>query len=608
MTDAHQDDDGLGDARGAIDRAAVGEPEMGGEGPEGCPVIPLGTRDGHYFYLTPLKQIACYRFRDHSPLGIISLFEGEVAWLWSTFPIRRPAGDDGEEKVTGWHAQRAATWLMRNAKIAGIVDLSTQLRGLGAWPDDMEPSRLVFHAGDKVVMDGQELPPGRHGRYIYAASRPIDAPGASPLTPDQAKRLLMLLETWNWRYEEIMSRLLLGWLAVAGVPGALAWRPSIWLSGDAQTGKSTLMELLHRLMGSTAYHLANISEPGIRQALKCDAISVMVDEFEGTDLQEVVGQVLNLVRIASSSSSGESVRGSSDGVAAFTRLTTCFAFASIVVPPLSTANQDRLTLFDMRPLDEGKADDADPEEAHRQREVFLHEFQAVARFGPALRRRVIDQWHRFRLCLDAYGAALARAGHKNRAADQLGTMLAGAELLLGDGIPTRQQADELAALLPAERLAEDVDDMPTHTRWLLDLITQPAGNWHSGQRAPIGKLITNCIPPRWDETSAAELRALGLRVVPQAEAEERWKIKDTALLIANRHMQLKRMLEGTEWAGVDWKLVLRRAPDARAAGVVSFGQEVITRATVIPMSQVPIVFDKAKASQAKAPDQEAPDF
>lgn len=597
-TDAYQDDEGLGESRGAIDQAPVGEPFEDGEGPDGCPVIPLGTQDGFFYYLTPLKQVARLKPRDHSALGIIGLFEGRVAWLWKTFPQKRPAGEGEEEKVVGWHPQRAATRLMQLAADRGVVDVSTQLRGLGAWPDELEPDRLVFHAGDVVIADGEERPPGRHGRYIYAAARPIDRPGKSPLTPADGHRLLTLLETWSFRYEEIMPRMLLGWLAVAGVPAALQWRPSIWLTGDAQTGKSTLIDLLHRLMGNTAHHLANISEAGVRQALRCDAISVMVDEFEGVELQAIVGQVLNLVRVASSENSGESVRGTGEGTAAFTRLTTCFAFASIIVPPLGTANQDRLTLFDMQPLDVG----------HAERAQFQREFKAVSKFGAALRRRVLDQWPRFRACLDAYAAALSAAGHKNRAADQLGTMLAGADLLLRDDVPDKEQVAALVALLPVERLAEDVDEMPTHTRWLLDLITQPGGNWHSGQRTPIGQLIANCIPPSWDDTSASELRALGLRVVPATEATERWGLKECGLLVANRHMQLKRLFDGTDWAGVDHKLLLRRVPGAKAAGAVPFGRTVKTRATLVPMSEVPIDYDREKSLEAEAKAGQGPAF
>lgn len=571
-------DDGLDHVRGAIERSQAIEPDEGEAGPEGCPVIPLGTNDGQYFYLTPLRQIARVRAKDHGPLGIIGLFEGKVAWLWEKFPVKRGGGQDGEEKVVGWHHQRAATWLMDQCRERGVVDVSVQIRGLGAWPDPVDPRSLVFHAGDAVLIGGQPQRAGMHDGYIYTASRPIDRPGDTPLTPAEAARLLVILETWNWRYEEIMPRLLLGWLAVAGVPAALGWRPSIWLSGDAETGKSTLIVLIRMLLAKTVHHLANISEAGLRQTLRMDALSAMVDEFETDGLGEIVDQVLTLVRVASSDISGSLVRGSGDGMAAFSRITACFLFSSIVVPPLSTANQDRLTLFDLQPLDKSFED----------REAFRREFDAVAAFGPKLRRRVLDNWHRFRGCLDAYGAALARAGHRNRAADQLGTLLAGADLLLTDEVTTPERAEEYAALLPAERLAEDADRMPTHTRWLLDLITQPAGNWHSGVRLPIGQMIANCNRLGGDEQSSAELRALGLRVVPATEAEQRWRLKEPGLLVANRHMQLKRLFDGTEWAGLDWKLLLRRVPGAISAGKVNFGKQLQTRATLVPLSEVPI--------------------
>jgi predicted ATPase len=36
----------------------------------------------------------------------------------------------------------------------------------------------------------------------------------------------------------------LGWIAAATIGGALDWRPSLWITGDLSTGKSTLLERL----------------------------------------------------------------------------------------------------------------------------------------------------------------------------------------------------------------------------------------------------------------------------------------------------------------------------------------------------------------------------
>lgn len=224
-------------------------PQDDGPDPETCAVKPLGTYGGRYYYLTRLGQLAELGYSHHTTLGIGGrLFEGDVAWLEHHFP--RYAGRGKNAEVVGFDDGKAAWWFMRRAAACGIVDVAADLRGLGAWADPDDPGRLVFHAGDAVLIGGKWCPPGRHGRHLYAAERRIDRPGDVALSKADAGDLLKLIGGWRYAGRDITPRLILGWLVAAGVPGALEWRPSIWFSGDKGTGKTTLLWLLYKLLGS----------------------------------------------------------------------------------------------------------------------------------------------------------------------------------------------------------------------------------------------------------------------------------------------------------------------------------------------------------------------
>jgi hypothetical protein len=72
---------------------------------------------------------------------------------------------------------------------------------------------------------------------------------------------------------------------------------------------------------------------------------------------------------------------------------------------------------------------------------------------------VIDQWDRYDATLAAYRRALAGTGHKGRSADQFGTLLAFADLLLYDGPePEPEVLNDWAEALRATDLAETADN------------------------------------------------------------------------------------------------------------------------------------------------------
>lgn len=591
MSEWDDDDPGAVDDDGAYDPivegyedagpARPGDDELDGPGPLGCPVVPLGTHQGRYYYVTTLGELTYLRAREHTDLALLGLMGGNDRWLWRMFPVVRPDGQGGERPV-GWHAKRAATWLMNQCTRAGLVDVTAELRGLGTWrgpQGDDGRAGLIVHAGDAVLVGGQWQRPGRHGAHIYGADRRLDKPGNTPLTPAQAEQLLGLLNCWRIRGPGVVYRLLLGFLGAATMPGALDWRPAIWLVGAKETGKTTLQSLFAELLGSTAVAISNTSEAAIRHVLGIHALTVLVDEFETANLGPVVESVLDLVRVASSGRSGKVVRGGMDGRPVFSTLVASFAFSSIHTPHLSSADRSRLTVFEFGPLDQ------DPETVS----AFEAARAAVAGFGPALRRRCLDAWPRLSRTLSVVQAALAAQGHGNRARDQLGTLLAWSHLLLSDAELQPAEAEALVAELDAAAMAEEADDLEDHQQWLLHLLASRVPDWQAGERRPIGRLIVECrdLPGgahAAENKPREELANIGLQVVD----DERRRPHGPWLLVSNSSPDIARIFQGTRWEKVRWRDLLLRSPAAHVAGQVRFHAGFGSKAVAVHMDELPM--------------------
>jgi len=88
------------------------------------------------------------------------------------------------------------------------------------------------------------------------------------------------------------------------------------------------------------------------------------------------------------------------------------------MPPLEPQDLSRSAVCELLPLSGTTAPPVPPEK--------------MRALGASLRRRLIDHWPRLAGTLETFRAALIEAGHRNRGADQYGTLLACAELVLHD--------------------------------------------------------------------------------------------------------------------------------------------------------------------------------
>lgn len=543
--------------------------------PPHCPVVPLGKFSTNFYYLDAKRQLVELPGREHSRLGILTLFDHAKDFLYQHFPRH-----DKEGTVTGWRPERVAEALMATCGVRGIWNPSDRERGRGAWLG--EHGELILHTGQQVVTfapnprswgDRIVREAGVIGRHVYPADEDVGAPAGGPeADPGAAARdLLEQLRTWKWRRPEIDPILLLGWIGAGMIGGALDWRAIVWITGGRGTGKSTLHELLHGVFDGTLIKLADTSEAYIRQRLKHQTLPVLLDESESEEDNRKLNGIVKLARIAASG--GKIGRGGADHNAVEFTMRSAFMFGSILLPPLLGQDRSRISILELGELASGTA----RVDATRAR---------WAACGMQLRRRMVDGWGRWRTTLDWYREALAGVGHSRRGQDQLGTLLAAADLLLFDGDANAATGGEWIAELRAADLAEIEDDERDEDRCIKHLLFISVDPFRNGSRRTLAEWVR--IAAAWagqeDERDQAAkvLQTYGLKVQGRAEK--------AVLLIANYHPQLGELFRETHWAGRSgsmgvWVQAMRRLPGAERAGAVYFAGPT-SRATSVPLLSV----------------------
>jgi len=538
--------------REVIDAAApVGEPpeqpprgERTDDGlPDDCPVKALGMSGGTRWYLDALCQLQGLTPREHSKLGILSLFCHRADFLYATWPSK---DDDG--KVIGWQSGKAAEKLMVGASRRGVWDPGGRSRGVGAWIG--ENDELIWHFGDAVLAGSTWRPCGIIGRHLYPAGAPIPRPSevfapAGPMGP--AQELLDLIRLWNWQRPDADPELLLGLLCAQMLGGALSWRPTGFVTGDAGTGKSTLHDVFREVHGENgAIATGDATEAGLRQTIKYASLPVLVDEIEPGDDPRKATAIIGLARRASSGSI--SLRGSAGHVGADFIVRSTFLFSSVLLPPLTSAELSRMIILALEPLG--------------SRSLPIFERTKLQTLGSALRRRLIDQWPRFSQVLAAYRGALIEGGHDSRGADVYGTVLACMAVVLfeRDSFPPGELDFWVERLRPGVAGPEIVE--PDHHKCLVHLLTATVDAFRSGTRHTIGQWIADGLDAKGGPREANQiLETYGLKVV------FRGKERVAGVYIATSHTGLSGIFRETHWAGggsktSPWTQSLRRIPGA----------------------------------------------
>jgi len=559
------------------DKKGGGPPPQGL--PEGCPVIPLGiSPDGTlYYYLDAGQRLQIKRGKDHSRLGILELFNERYTVLLDYWPRLTKVTDkntgETDYQVTGWKPERAAEELIAACGRRGSLNIADRVRGPGAWRG--ADGELILHCGDRVMVAGDWQKPGEIGQAIYPAHprTPLPsellAPGGSK---GPAADALKLFGAWQWKRRDIDPHLLLGALCAAKIGGALRWRPTLWLTGDFGTGKSTLLEHFAALLGEDGVHTTVDATPaGVWQRTRQSSHPVLIDEAEAEGDPRRMTGMIKLARAASSG--GVVFRGGSEHAPVHFTIQGCFVFGSILIPGLTPQDRSRISVLELEPL-----------VGIKPPAISAAKLKAM---GEALTRRMVDGWPRLADVFEQYRNALAEHGHRARSADQLGILLACAHLALhDDGLP---DADYLG--MWAERLPPEREAAKDHQNCIAHLLTAAIDPYRGGGRRTVAQWIEDALlvePGQPAEANKAlETYGLSVEIEPAPGGgltPLRW------LHVANNHRGLAQLFEGSHWVGSSgttnaWVQAFRRVPGAvpvekrRFAG---FG----SRATRLPLDEL----------------------
>lgn len=484
-----------------------------------CPVTPLG-RDGKiFFFLTKKGQLVSYEDGKIGQAHLEALFADELWWLMRYYPQFNQGGT-----LTGFKANYARMALFTSCAQRDVFDVREKVRGLGCWRG--ENGELIQHLGNEVLIDGEKHAPGFIGDHVYPG-RPAVPP---PMEGDNKAALTIFedLMTWNWGRGELDVRLALGWIGSAILGAALDWRPMVFFTGDAGSGKSTVQERLKKLLPGRLASTVDATPAALRQMIGQDAIAVSFDEIEADVNNDQGTNVMKLARVAASG--GTTYRGGKDHSASEFTLRGCFAFSAIVPPSMRVQDLQRITFLRLQPLKKGgrpkKFTDAE-----------------LKRLGQQLAGRMAKGWARWDDTLAAYEAGLERLGHNQRGARQFGTMLAACDLMLYDEVPVADVVDGWVKGLEREALYEFETADPMWLKAFRHIVAAQPEVWRTSGSPSVAEKVRAYINALGDDDRRAEQRRLnraGLAVVQDRATGQFW------LAIPREHQQISAIFKDSD--------------------------------------------------------------
>jgi putative DNA primase/helicase len=249
----------------------------------------------------------------------------------------------------GVRVPTAQDWLINLQDSVGRYDPDI-LRGAGVWLDNDD---VIVNDGECIVTRSGERVPYQDWKskytYLSSAVRFCTLTG-DEATTDEGFALAELITTQGFvRVSAALA--VIGWVLIAPFGGILKWRPHIWISGKAGSGKSWIIEnIVDEMLGRFKYAgTGKSSEASIRRELRTDARPVRLDEMEpkNKDSLRRIESILDLERNSSSDASGHMSICSADGGTINFMIHSCFCNASVRIPDMDAAADSRIIKCEM---------------------------------------------------------------------------------------------------------------------------------------------------------------------------------------------------------------------------------------------------------------------
>jgi len=536
--------------------------------PSTAPFVCLGFSEGVYYYQPgSTGQVISLSRSSHTGTNLLTL--APLAYWETLFPSK-----------TGANWLAAASSLFEDQAAVGIFS-ADRIRGRGAWWD---AGRSVLHLGDRLLIDGAEhsISKAANSKFHYQRLASIDLPKRLELLSDElGMEIIDIASRFHWEVPA-SGLLLAGWIALAPICGAMQWRPHVWLTASAGSGKSAILDrFIGILLESMAlFPEGNTTEAFIRQQLRADAIPVIFDEAESNEKadRQRIQNILSLARVASSSGRGVIGKGGADGTAQSFTIRSMFLLCSISTALKQGADQSRFAQLTLRnpsfmPKPERTAHwsalDADITRL------------CTAEMGHRLLLRMVGQIPIIRDSVAVFRRAAAERFDSQRQGDQYGTLLAGAWSLANSRPATIEDAYQLIDANTWDAYTEQTE---ADEERCLQHILQHQVRVESEERIctrTLGELVEITSRHRLDNdvTTRQAHDALSRHGLKVNEDQNRLLISHTAKAIAN-------ILRETAW-GNGWSTVLSRLTGAERIAAVRFsGAGAVSRAISIPIANL----------------------
>ena len=463
---------------------------------------------------------------------------------------------------------KIATYLMYRSREFGIFNPRI-VRGRGCWVDG---KKVVINAGNKLIVNGIDIETSRFkSDYIYQGSQSIRININNPLSASDANKFMQLCERLLWE-KPIYATLLAGWCVVAPMCGALEWRPHIWVTSKAGSGKSFVMDnLIKPMTGDFGLFVqGRTTEAAIRQTLVTDAFPVLFDEAESENQRagSLIDSILSLMRQASSETGGGIIKGGQNGKPTNFIIRSCFALSSIAVNLQHASDSTRVSVLSLL---QDNTDDAQNKFESLKNDIY----ETVTReYCDNMQARTIKYLHILKANAITFSSAAAKHLGSKRLGDQVGVLIAGAYLLYSSKIISLEAAEEWIEKRDwsdQQQIKDDTDE----SRLLNTIITTSlrVSNGKQTISRVIGELIEICQKsdevPFLDDDGNQQTDKITKRQAHEELLRNGLKVESKRIIVCNNHQGMKDILRNTKWCD-NWAHTLKNINGAIAVKGVRF--------------------------------------
>ena len=488
-------------------------------------IRPLGFNRGSYsFFPHAVGQIVT--------MGATSM--GRIQNLYQLAPRSfweqhySPDGKTPDSQICAF----ASAHLMDACHKEGIFQ-PENVRGVGAWIDNGKP---IVNCGDAIWSDGKATHPAQFkGQHVYESGPRIVDSGFNPLGSTKAAKLRDICRMVTWKKPQFAD-LLAGWLVIAPVGSALGWRPHIFVTGRAESGKTTVMnEIVKPVLGPVSINNdGGSTEAGLRTDIGTSGRPLVIDEAEGENKKEAAAME-SIVKLARLASSGGVIRNFN---AAY-QIRSAFCFSAITPRVEAVADKGRISLLELQR-------DERPDRAERFEDLLdvIHE-TLTPEFSKGLLARTIANMPTLLINIKTFSKAASEVFGNKRAGDQMGAMLAGAYLLTTTKEVSIEQARAWIGSQDWDWHTASYEESDAE-KLITYIMTARVRYDHEGmsRESTVGDLVEKAASKMDPHKAAADkaLRPYGMR------------IKDGMLCIANQAPQLRKLLSETPY--IPWARTL----------------------------------------------------